>query len=136
MMTPDLYFLLAVTAATIVKLLSPPVETWQEAVATTLSSYIAAYSLTKPLISFSGLEQHSELLTLGVGILMALTGYKLVQAALRLADQSLSNLSPGKMLDLIVMLRTGAAVRPLRRLPPPSESELDAPSEVGKQDDR
>lgn len=131
MITPELYFLLAVTAATVVKLLSPPVETWQEAVATTLSSYIAAYALTKPIISISGMQEHSELLTLVVGVLMALTGYKLVQAALRLTDQGLSNLSLGKMLDLIVMLRTGAAVPPSRRLPPPSA----APSEEGDDND-
>lgn len=127
MITPELYFLLAVTAATVVKLLSPPVETWQEAVTTTLISYIAAYALTKPVISLSGMEEHSELLTLVVGVLMALTGYKIVQAAIRLTDQSLSNLSVGKMLDLIVMLRTGAVVPPSRRLPPPA-----APSEEGE----
>lgn len=125
MMTPEHYFFLTVLAATVVKLLNPPVESWREAVSTMLSAFLCAYVLTDPIVSMLGpvAVSHPEAATLSVGALLALTGIKVVQTVIRLSNEASATATLSRTLDLLIMIRTGG-LPPSRQLPPPSPEEV------------
>lgn len=134
MLTPELYFFLMVTAAMVVMLMNPPVASLREGVSAMLSSYLCAYVGTAPAVSLLGrfAEGHEEAVTLLVGVMMALTGVKIVQAIIRLSTELSATITPSKLLkvvDFFIYLRTGA-LPPSRQLPPPSASQ--EPTQEGK----
>ncbi|VDS10057.1 hypothetical protein PARHAE_03268 [Paracoccus haematequi] len=134
MLTPELYFFLMITAAMIVKLMNPPVSSLREGVSAMLSSYLCAYVGTAPAVTLLGRfsEGHEEAATLLVGVLMALTGFKIVQTIIRLSTEVSATITPSKMLkivDLLISLRTGA-LPPSRQLPPPEPAQ--EPTQEGR----
>lgn len=139
LISPDVYFFLVVTAATVVKLMNPPAETWREGISATLSAYLCAYVLTGPLVAFAGrwFGDHVEAFTLGVGALMALTGMKIVHAVIRLSSEASETVTLRMVLDLYVYRRTGVLPPSLQfpTVPPSHQLPKPSPEEVQKGED-
>ena len=125
MLTPEAYFILTVLASWAVKMLHPPVETWQEAISSLIAAFLCSYIMTDPLVSLLGPigRQHPQSATLAIACLLSLTGLKLLQAAIRIISDTSATISPAKVLDIIVLIRTGGVIPPSRQLPPPTDEE-------------
>lgn len=125
----DVVLVLIILSTTVVKLLTPPVSTWSENIATTVSSVLAGIVLPPLVLHYLGWDR--KVAGGAVTVVATLTGFRIVQMIIAYADDPMS-IRPGllpKILDIAYLLKTGSL--PPRQLPPPSDVDSNQPKGNG-----